>query len=62
MEIAGRERLEGAECESHGDHRIAMSMAVAGLAAGKETTIQNAAWIETSFPGFELLLKQSAYR
>lgn len=62
MEITGRERLEGSECESHGDHRIAMSMAVAGLAADKDSIIQNTDWIETSFPGFELLLKQSACR
>lgn len=61
MEIAGREALEGGVCESHGDHRIAMSMAVAGLAARKETTVRDAGWIETSFPGFERLLRKSAY-
>lgn len=62
MEIAGRDSLNGAVCESHGDHRIAMSMAVAGLAASKETIIRDTEWIDTSFPGFERLLKESAFR
>jgi len=61
MEITGKERLAGAVCESHGDHRIAMSMAMAGLAASGETTVKDTAWIETSFPGFERELKQLAY-
>ena len=61
MEITGRERLAGAVCESHGDHRIAMSMAVAGLAATGETTVRDAQWIETSFPGFGRFLAQTAY-
>jgi len=46
-------RLSGAVCTSYGDHRVAMAMAIAGLAAGGETTIQDTACIETSFPGFE---------
>ncbi|MEX5212885.1 MAG: 3-phosphoshikimate 1-carboxyvinyltransferase [Nitrospiraceae bacterium] len=46
-------RLTGACCESHGDHRIAMSMAVAGLVAEGATTIADSGCIETSFPGFE---------
>lgn len=61
MEITGRDALNGATCESHGDHRIAMSMAVAGLAARGETMVRDCGWIETSFPGFERLLKQAAY-
>jgi 3-phosphoshikimate 1-carboxyvinyltransferase len=61
MEITGRDALNGATCESHGDHRIAMSMAVAGLAARGETVVRDCGWIETSFPGFERLLKQAAY-
>ena len=61
MEITGREKLDGAVCESHGDHRIAMSIAVAGLAAQGETTVRDTAWIDTSFPGFEQLLRRAAY-
>jgi len=61
MEITGRDALTGAVCDSHGDHRIAMSMAVAGLAARGETVVRDCGWIDTSFPGFERLLKQAAY-
>ena len=61
MEITGRDALDGAVCESHGDHRIAMSMAVAGLAARGETVVRDTEWIDTSFPGFERLLRQAAY-
>ncbi len=46
-------RLRGAACTSYGDHRVAMSMAIAGLTAEGETIIQDTACIETSFPGFE---------
>ena len=61
LEITGRERLSGATCESHGDHRIAMSLAVAGLTATGQTVIRDAEWIETSFPGFGRMLRQSAF-
>jgi 3-phosphoshikimate 1-carboxyvinyltransferase len=46
-------RLHGAACTSYGDHRVAMAMAMAGLAAEGETKIQDTGCIETSFPGFE---------
>jgi len=61
MEITGRDSLRGALCDSHGDHRIAMSMAVAGLAARGDTVVRDTDWIDTSFPGFERLLRQAAY-
>jgi len=61
MEITGQQALSGSECESHGDHRIAMSMAVAGLAARGDTVVGDCGWIDTSFPGFERLLKKAAY-
>lgn len=61
MEITGRESLDGAVCESHGDHRIAMSVAIAGLAARGETRVRDTGWIDTSFPGFERLLRQAAH-
>jgi len=48
---SGRDII-GAEVSSFGDHRIAMSMVVAGLAAKGETVVQDTSWIETSFPGF----------
>ncbi len=61
MEITGTESLAGAVCESHGDHRIAMSLAVAALAARGETVVRDTEWVETSFPGFERMLRQVAY-
>ncbi|MCP9438617.1 MAG: 3-phosphoshikimate 1-carboxyvinyltransferase [Nitrospira sp.] len=41
---------------SHGDHRVAMSLAIAGLTADSDTTIAESGCIETSFPNFESLL------
>jgi len=61
MEIRGNDALIGALCESHGDHRVAMSLAVAGLAARGETVVRDTEWIETSFPGFGQLLQRTAY-
>ncbi|MBC8230720.1 3-phosphoshikimate 1-carboxyvinyltransferase [bacterium] len=56
MVISGNQKLRGAECESHGDHRIAMSVAVAALIADGETVISDIDCVETSFPGFWELL------
>ena len=52
MVIRGGGRLSGANVRSHGDHRIAMAMAVAGLAAEGETTIEGAEAAAVSYPGF----------
>ncbi|MFH1684412.1 MAG: 3-phosphoshikimate 1-carboxyvinyltransferase [Candidatus Margulisiibacteriota bacterium] len=54
--IYGPTALKGATVKSYGDHRIAMAMAIAGLIAEGETTIEDTACIETSFPGFEKIL------
>ncbi len=55
--------LTGADCESHGDHRLAMSMAVAGLLASGETTVHGAADASVSYPEFwqdlDLLLQDA---
>jgi len=48
----GAGKLKGAECQSHSDHRLAMSMAVAGLLADGETTIYGAADASVSYPEF----------
>jgi 3-phosphoshikimate 1-carboxyvinyltransferase len=50
--VTGPTPLQGAIVDSHGDHRIAMALAVAGLIADDQTTLQNAACIKDSFPGF----------
>src|ERR1051325_1906456 len=44
--------LRGGEVDSHGDHRIAMSFAVAGLVAQGPIRIADCANVATSFPGF----------
>jgi len=51
--IRGPTPLRGAEVESHGDHRLAMTLTVAGLIARGETVIQDTECIGDSFPGFE---------
>ena len=50
--IHGRRYLEGARVSSHGDHRIAMALAVAGLLADGVTEIEDAECVEISYPGF----------
>lgn len=54
--IEGPARLEGALVDSHGDHRLGMALAVAGLVAEGETVIENAGCIADSFPGFDRTL------
>lgn len=53
MRIVGGRPLNGVEIESHGDHRIAMAFAIAGLFAKGSTRINDTACIDTSYPGFE---------
>ena len=50
--VEGPTRLHGARCQSHGDHRIAMMLAVAGLIAAGETVIEGAECVDVSFPAF----------
>jgi len=42
----------GGTVESFGDHRVAMSLAVAGTAADGEVLVRNVDAVDTSFPGF----------
>jgi 3-phosphoshikimate 1-carboxyvinyltransferase len=44
--------LSGGRIHSHGDHRIAMSFAMAALRAGGPVEIHDCANVNTSFPGF----------
>lgn len=46
-------RLSGATVHSHGDHRVAMSLAVAALAAEGTTKIEGWEAVATSYPCFE---------
>jgi len=55
--IEGRENLSPAAAVSYGDHRIAMSMLIAGLTASGETTVDDTDCVNTSFPGFMEMLE-----
>jgi len=55
--IRGTGRLHAAEVDSFGDHRTAMSMAVAGLLCEGKTTVTNAHCIHKSFPLFDGILR-----
>ncbi|MDD4894029.1 MAG: 3-phosphoshikimate 1-carboxyvinyltransferase [Candidatus Omnitrophica bacterium] len=55
--IQGCNPLRGASVRSFGDHRTAMSMVVAGLAAKGVTRIDDVTCINKSFPNFLSLLK-----
>lgn len=52
MIIRGGKPLHGAVIDSRLDHRIAMSFAVAGLAADGETTIERSDCVDISYPDF----------
>lgn len=52
MVVHGTGRLTGAACQSYGDHRLAMSLAVAGLLANGETAIQGTDAASVSYPSF----------
>jgi 3-phosphoshikimate 1-carboxyvinyltransferase len=56
--VTGAKSLKGAEVKSFGDHRTAMSMVVAGLAARGRTRIDDIACINKSFPHFLQILNQ----
>jgi len=62
IRIKGGRGFKGTVCNSHGDHRIAMSMAIAGLITEGEMTIEDTECINTSFPEFEETLRKLVKR
>jgi 3-phosphoshikimate 1-carboxyvinyltransferase len=60
--LAGPFRLRGAEVDSHGDHRLAMALAIAGLFATGPTLVRNAGCIADSFPGFVETMRELGAR
>jgi len=50
--IEGGSPMIGGSLDSHGDHRLAMSLAVAGLASTQPVCIEDAQIIHESFPSF----------
>jgi 3-phosphoshikimate 1-carboxyvinyltransferase len=51
-------KLRGSEVDSHGDHRIAMALAVAALGAEGQTAIRDAECVSVSFPEFFTTLER----
>ena len=49
--------FSGGRIDSHGDHRVAMSFAVASLRAAADIEIDDTANVATSFPGFAALAR-----
>ncbi len=58
--VTGPRPLTGCAVDSFGDHRIAMSLAVAALSASGETTISGWECVDISFPGFADMLESLA--
>jgi 3-phosphoshikimate 1-carboxyvinyltransferase len=58
LTIDGGRELRGAEVRAHGDHRIAMALAVAALAAEGDTLLEEAECAAVSFPEFYDLLRR----
>lgn len=52
MEIRGGNPLKGTTLDSHLDHRIAMSFAIAGMVSNGATEILNASCVDISYPEF----------
>jgi 3-phosphoshikimate 1-carboxyvinyltransferase len=52
-------RLAGGEVDSHGDHRIAMSFAIAALRASGPITVRDCKNVATSFPDFVELAQRA---
>jgi len=48
----GESDLRGAAVAGHDDHRIVMSLAIAGLVADGTTTVEGSDHVDVSFPGF----------
>jgi 3-phosphoshikimate 1-carboxyvinyltransferase len=59
LEITGGHPLTGAEVDSHTDHRIAMSLAIAALNATGSTTIHRAEAAAISYPDFTETLRRA---
>ncbi|MFP5319298.1 MAG: 3-phosphoshikimate 1-carboxyvinyltransferase [Acidimicrobiia bacterium] len=52
LAVTGPTALTGATVDSGGDHRMAMALAIAGLAATGQTVVEGWDAVATSYPGF----------
>ena len=55
--VVGPIRLYGGEVDSHDDHRLGMTLAVAGLVTHGNTLVHDAGCIADSFPGFVAMMQ-----
>jgi 3-phosphoshikimate 1-carboxyvinyltransferase len=55
--VQGGDWLKAASTWSHGDHRIAMALLIAGLIADGEVTVEDTDCLKTSFPNFMSILE-----
>jgi 3-phosphoshikimate 1-carboxyvinyltransferase len=62
LQVDGGKRLRGARVRAHGDHRIAMALSVAALAAEGATEVEGSDCVAVSFPGFYGLLGKATGR
>jgi 3-phosphoshikimate 1-carboxyvinyltransferase len=62
MTIRGGTALEAASVKTYGDHRVAMSLAIAGLSTDRGVQMDDVACVNTSFPGFFELLDRLGSR
>jgi 3-phosphoshikimate 1-carboxyvinyltransferase len=64
LRVEGRSagRLQGAEIDPHGDHRIAMAFAVAALGGHGATKIRDAECVAVSYPDFFTVLERLVTR
>jgi 3-phosphoshikimate 1-carboxyvinyltransferase len=58
MTIRGGKPLEAASVKTYGDHRVAMSLAIAGLSTNDGLQLDDTGCVDTSFPGFFDLLNR----
>ena len=58
MKIVGGSKIKGGKVTAHGDHRIAMSFAVAGIRSTKPIEISDCQNVATSFPNFVELAQE----
>jgi 3-phosphoshikimate 1-carboxyvinyltransferase len=56
--ISGTTKLKGNTCESFGDHRIGMALAIAGMMAEGKTELRESECIDISFPEFTEILRR----
>lgn len=60
--VQGPTVLKGTSVSSHGDHRLAMALAVAGMMAQGSTQIDDIDCVADSFPGFTGLMRELGAR